>query len=122
MLKQEDVVVDGLYGGFDALGGKELRDLAGILGVVLEWKTKDLLGKVTNYAICDFDANGTWDYGAKSDNDTLDMSFSSYSSKGDCPKRAINENYTSYLSSNEEIITLEDLSGSETMEDFEQLL
>ena len=35
MLKQEDVVVDGLYGGFDALGGKELRDLAGVLGVVL---------------------------------------------------------------------------------------
>lgn len=97
-------------------------DHGSILGVVLEWKTKDLLGKVTNYAICDFDANGTWDYGAKSDNDTLDMSFSSYSSKEDCPKREINKYYTSYLSSDEEIITLEDLSGSETMEDFEQLL
>ena len=35
VLKQENVVVDGLYRGFDALGGKELRDLAGVLGVVL---------------------------------------------------------------------------------------
>ena len=97
-------------------------DHGSILGVVLEWKTKDLLGKTTNYAICDFDANGTWDYGAKSDNDTLGMYFSSYSSKEDCPKRKINEFFTSYLSSDEEIITLEDLSGSETMEDFERLL
>ena len=96
-------------------------DHGSILGVVLKWRKKGILGKTTNYAICDFNADGTWDYGARSDSETLDMSFSSYSSKA-CPKRKINEYYTSYLSCDEEIIKLKDLTGSETMELFEQLL
>lgn len=99
-----------------------VSDHGNLHAAILRWQTKSLFGKISSYAICDFDGNGTWDYGAKSDGETLSMSFATYSFNGKLPRRKINEYHTMYLSCDEEIVELKDLSGNETMKDFEQLL
>lgn len=99
-----------------------VSDNGSLHATILRWQTKSFFGKISSYALCDFDGDGAWDYGAKTDGDTLDMSFIKYSSNKNLPQRKINEYQTVFLSCNKEVTELKDLSGSETMKDFEQLL
>lgn len=99
-----------------------VSDHGNIHAVILRWQSPDFFGRISSYVVCDFDGDGTWDYGAKDDDETLTMSFASYSSKEACPKRKINQYEDAYLICNRDIIGLKDLSRKETMKHFEQLL
>ena len=99
-----------------------MSDNGSLHATILSWQTRSFFGKISSYAICDFDGDGAWDYGAKTDGEKLDMSFVKYTSSKNLPQRKINEYQTIFLVCDQEITELNDLSGKETMKDFEQLL
>ena len=92
-----------------------------VVASMLEWERKNLNGSVVgSYALCDFNGDGKWDYLTGGEK----KPWASFYGNGeeDCLKREIDEYNVIYFSSNDEIIELDDLSGTEKTSDFEKLL
>lgn len=93
-----------------------ISDHGVIYSVILQWQRKDLFGNESTYAICDFDGNGTWDYGCRGP-----MKFVSKAAD-EFPSRRINRYTTISIYSDGEIIMFDNPSSDETMVDFEKTL
>lgn len=90
------------------------------VGTILEWKKRDLSGNVVKeYALCDLDGDGIWDY-LTSDEDILMASFGETSDER-YPKQEVNEYTTISFTSEGNIVELQNLSGTETVKHFEQI-
>ena len=90
------------------------------VGAILEWKKRDLSGNVVKeYALCDLDGDGIWDY-LTSDEDILMASFGETSDER-YPKQEVNEYTTISFTSEGNIVELQNLSGTETVKHFEQI-
>lgn len=90
------------------------------VGAILEWKKMDLSGNVVKeYALCDLDGDGIWDY-LTSDDNILMASFGETSDER-YPKQEVNEYTTISFTSDGDIVELQNLSGTETVKNFEKI-
>ena len=90
------------------------------VGAILEWKKRDFSGNVVReYALCDLDGDGAWDY-LTFDEDILMASFGETSDER-YPKQEVNEYTTISFTSDGDIVELRNLSGAETVKYFEKI-
>lgn len=95
-------------------------DSGRVVGVIMYWNKRDLWGNVAmQYALCDLDGDGVWDY-LTSDEDILMASFGETSDER-YPKQEVNEYTTISFTSDGNIVELQNLSGTETVKNFEQI-
>jgi len=88
-----------------------------VVACLLSWEGKDFWGNITcKPTLCDFDCDGQWDY--------LIDSSASFSSRdeGCITSRALNNYDTVCLSTKGNVISLVNLTGTETFLDFEEML
>ncbi len=95
-------------------------DSGRVIGVIMYWNKRDFWGNVVKeYALCDLDGDGIWDY-LTSDEDILMASFGETSDER-YPKQEVNEYTTISFTSEGNIVELQNLSGTETVKYFEQI-